>query len=238
MGYAGKLELKRKAQELRRKGLSYNAILLQVNVSKDTLSRWCKDISLTPEQNQQLLQNKALGQRKGSIIAAENKRNLRVENTKDIFSLAKKDLGFVTKRDKFIFGLALYAGEGSKTDGKAAFVNANPFYIRFMSGWFQEFCEIDIEDMRGSIWLHSGNNEKEAKEYWSQISGLPKEQFHKTYIAVNKLTSNKIRKNIHNYGVFSLKFYRSNSQRKIMGWISAFLGDKIANTQEIEFVPR
>lgn len=228
MGYAGKIEEKIKAQELRLQGYSYNEILLQVKVSKDTLSRWCKDIILTKQQESRLINNKLLGQRKGSIVAAENKRSKRINRTKEIFDQSRKEIGKLNKRDRFVFGVALYAGEGSKSDGKASFVNANPSYIRFMTNWFQEFCGIQIKKMRGSIWLHEANNEIEARLYWSKISGIPQSQFHKTYLVKDKKNSKKIRKNIHSYGIFSIKFYRSDTQRKIMGWISAFLNAKIA----------
>ena len=52
MGYFGKLDEKLKAQGLRRQGLSYKEILLQINVSKDTLSNWCRDIELTKKQKE------------------------------------------------------------------------------------------------------------------------------------------------------------------------------------------
>lgn len=103
-----------------------------------------------------------------------------------------------------------------------------------MAEWFREFCEVGKEEFRGSIWLHEGNNETNAKKYWSTISGIPISQLHKTYIVKPKKNSKKVRKNIHEHGVFTIKFYKSDTQRRIMGWISAFLGDKIANTQEIE----
>lgn len=234
MGYAGKYDDRVKAQELRKQGLSYNEILQQIKVSKDTLSRWCKDIILTNNQKERLLKNKSFGQKKGSQIAADNKRSRRVIHTSEIFEKSKKELGNLSKRDRFIFGMALYAGEGNKSDGKAAFVNANPHYIQFMKTWFQEFCKITDDEFRGSIWLHEGNNEIKAKEYWSKISGIPLLQLHKTYIVKRKENSRKIRKNIHENGVFTIKFYKSDTQRKIMGWISAFLGDKIASTQGIE----
>lgn len=238
MGYTGKLEEKLIAQDLRRKGLSYGEILRKVNVSKDTLSRWCKDILLTDEQKTRLIYNKSLGQKKGSLVAAENKRSLRIKKTTKIYEDSCKEIGKLNKRDRFIFGLALYAGEGNKSDGKPAFVNANPAYIKFIKEWFEEFCDVKTKDFRGSIWLHEGNNELQAKEYWSEISKIPTTQFHKTYVVKRKDNGRKIRKNIHEHGVFTIKFYKSDTHRRIMGWISAFLGDKIANTQEIESIPR
>ena len=213
---------------MRRNGLSYGEILLKVPVSKGTISDWCKDIVLSDEHNARLLAKKLLGQRKGSIVAAQNKRAKRINHTREIFNEAIKEIGILSVRDRFIFGIALYAGEGTKFDGKGGFVNSNPTYIRFMSSWFQEFCSISLKDMRCSIWLHEENIEAEAKKYWSEVSGVPLKQFHKTYFVKNKLHSQKVRKNVHTHGVVSIKFYKSNTQRKIMGWISAFLNAKIA----------
>lgn len=227
MGYAGKLSYKLQAQALRKEGLSYREILKTIPVSKDTISRWCRDILLTQKQKDRLLNNKIFGQKKGSLVAAENKRNKRIEKTNKIFILAKSDLGLVNKRDRFIAGIALYAGEGDKSDGKGAFTNSRPDYIKFMMGWFKEFCAIPKSSFRGAIWLHEGLNELDARKYWSNITGIPIDKFHKTYIVKNKPDSNKVRKNLHKNGVFSIRFSGSDQQRRILGWISALLGDKM-----------
>ncbi|MBI4226365.1 hypothetical protein HY612_04595 [Candidatus Roizmanbacteria bacterium] len=228
MGYFGKLEEKLKVQELRKKGLSYGEILQQVSISKDTLSRWCRDIVLTKDQKKRLVENKMYGQRKGSQIAAENKKRKRFLRTKEIFEKSKYELGKLNKRDRFIAGIAFYAGEGDKTDGKGGFANADPKIIKFMVKWFKEFCAIPLSKFRGAIWIHEGLNVEEAKKYWSILTKIPENQFHKTYVAKNKIKSRKIRKNIHQYGVFAIRFSDSNKQRRIIGWISALLGGKIS----------
>lgn len=227
MGFSGKLKKKLKAQELRRRGFSYREILLHVKVSKDTLSKWCKNIELTEDQKKRLLENKIFGQRKGSIIAADNKRKARVLRTQTIFKDALRDLGKLSRRDRFMTGIALYAGEGDKTDGKGGFANTDPLLIKFMIDWFREFCGISTSRFRGSIWLHEGLDEKRAKEYWSKLTGIPINQFYKTYIAISKINSKKIRKNIHEHGVFAIKFNDSDKQRRIIGWISALFDDRI-----------
>ena len=230
MGYFGKLDEKLRAEELRRKGLSYREILLHIHVSKDTLSRWFRDIELTEEQKQRLLKNKQFGQRKGSIIAAENKRARRSARIREIFQEAEKELGLLTKRDKFIAGMMLYAGEGEKGDrGSVGFANSDPKLIKFMMNWFREFCKIPWPKFRGAIWLHEGLDETKAKKYWSDLTGIPLAQFYKTYIAKDKKNSRKIRKNIHEFGVFSIRFGDVERHRKIMGWISAFMNDRISS---------
>ncbi len=232
MGYFGKIYLKFKAQNLRKKGFSYKEILREIPVSSDTISRWCKDISLTDNQKLRLINNKRFGQRKGSLVAAENKRNARIKRTLSIRKEAKKELGKLKERDKFITGVALYAAEGNKMDGKGGFTNTDPALIKFMTDWFTTFAEVPMNRLRGSIWLHEGLSEEKAKLFWSHITKIPLDQFRKTYIAKNKVDSKKVRKNIHQYGVFAVRFSNSDTHRKIMGWIYALFGDRI------DYIPR
>ena len=142
--------------------------------------------------------------------------------------LAKKDVGRIIIRDKFIAGVALYAAEGNKSDGKAGFSNADPKLIKFMTDWFMIFAKVPMKKMRWAIWLHEGLDEKEAKKFWSSLTEIPSNQFNKTYIAKVKDQSRKIRKNIHQFGVFAIRFSDSAIHRKIMGWIYAFFNDRIS----------
>lgn len=227
MGYFGKLEEKISAQKLRKKGYSYSEIQTKIHVSKDTLSRWCRDIQLTQDQLIRLINKKKNGQKKGSIVAAQNKRNSRIIKTKEIHEESAKQVGMFTIRDKFISGVSLYAGEGDKTDSQVGFSNTNPDLIEFMIWWFRRFCKISENKYRGSLWLHQGLDEEKAKIFWSKLTNIPLSQFNKTYIAQSKPHSNKIRKNIHQYGVFAIRFSNAVIHRRIMGWISALFHDKI-----------
>ncbi len=227
MGYAGKLEEKIIAQKLRKQGLSYGQILKKIKVSKDTLSRWCRDISLTEEQKQKLMKNKIYGQKKGSIIAAENKIKRRIREIERINKNASKEIGKLKGREDFLLGIALYAGEGIKSEGQGGFSNSNPYLIKFMMSWFRKYCKFPEKKYRGAIWLHEGLNKNKAILYWSKITKIPQNQFFKTYITKNKIDSKKISKNIHLFGVFSIRFSDTLVQRRILGWISAVFNDKI-----------
>lgn len=128
-------------------------------------------------------------------------------------------------------GIAFYAGEGDKSDGKGGFSNSDPKIVKFMMEWFMEFCDLAISKFRGAIWLHEGLDESKAKKFWSSLTGIPETQFHKTYIAKDKKDSRKVRKNLHEYGVFAIRFFDSDKQRKIIGWINAILDDKISDAR-------
>lgn len=227
MGFTDLYKEKLLAQKLRKKGYSYKEILRHMTVSKDTLSRWCRDIPLTLVQQKKLLEKKRLGQRKGSLIAAENKRRERLYRTKQLHNEAKRELGRLKDREKFIAGVALYAAEGDKTDGKGGFANSDPKLIKFMSEWLVKYAKISPARLRGAIWLHEGLDEMKAKKFWSSLTNIPLNQFHKTYIAKVKNDSKKIRKNLHEFGVFSIIFSDTEKHRKIMGWIYALFNVKI-----------
>lgn len=223
MGYYGRLDLKLKAQNLRRQGRSYNEIMQKMHLSKSTVSDWCKDIQLTDKQLYKLYENKKTGALKGSIVAARLKQKARKMQTEELFKKGKKEVGILNKRDRFIAGIALYAAEGTKVDKGCCFSNSDPALIKFMTDWFREFGGVPIAKFRGALWLHEGLNETEAKKFWSSVANIPVHQFYKSYIAINKKHSRKIRKNLHNYGVFSFYVSDVTLLRKVMGWIGGIL---------------
>ncbi|OGK36827.1 hypothetical protein A3F03_01230 [Candidatus Roizmanbacteria bacterium RIFCSPHIGHO2_12_FULL_41_11] len=229
MGYSGKLREKALAQKFRREGLSYKEILQKVRVSKDTICRWCRDIALSERQKRRLIGLKTYGQKKGSLIAAENKRRIRLEKIIYYQNKGKKEVGKLSERDQFVVGISLYAAEGKKSDRQIGFSNSDPRLIKFMRDWFIRYLDIPIRKMHGAIWLHKGLDEKNAKSYWSDLTQIPENQFHKTYVACLKKDSKKIRKNIHQYGIFSIRITDSDKHRRLMGWIFGLLGDKMSN---------
>lgn len=221
MGYSGKLEEKQIAIELRKKGLSYKQILQKVNVSKDSVSRWCRDIILTPEQMEELLHRKLKGSEKGRIIGAKKNQEKRTKEIETMLNEGINEIGELSKRDRFLIGIALYAGEGGKKN--LQFANSDPKIINFMMTWFREFCNVPENKFRGAIWIHDNLDANKAKEFWSNLTKIPHHQFYKTYIAENKVNSRKIRKNIHKFGVFSIQYSNTKAHRKILGWMSGVL---------------
>lgn len=223
MGYYGRLELKLKAQEMRKGGKSYNEIISSLNLPKTTVSDWCKDIQLTNPQLQKLYQSKKAGALKGSIIAANRKKANRLHETEFLYKQGVKEVGNLTKRERFVAGIAFYSAEGTKSDKCCAFANSDPAIIKLMVNWFQEFGNLRIEKFHAALWLHDELDEKKAKRYWSSLTGIPIEHFYKSYLVKDKKDSKKIRKNLHSYGVLTLYVSNVILIRKLMGWIGGIL---------------
>lgn len=227
MGYYGKYEEKLEAIKLRKQGWSYPKIQRKLLVSRSSVSLWCRDVALTPEQVFKLLENKLKGGDKGRIISAKKQQQKRIERTKKLFNLGKNKIGKLNKRERFIAGVALYAGDGVKGDKEFSFSNSNPVLIKFMVDWVREFFNFSKTRIKGSVWLHENLNENKAKKYWSKVASIPFNQFTKTYIAKNKPNSRKIRKNLHQFGVFGIKISDCDLQREILGLMAGVLGEGI-----------
>jgi len=224
MGFAGKWEEKLKAQELRRKGYSYNEILKDVPVSKSTISNWCKDIVLTPRQIKKLYQSQMSGQHRGSVTAARNKQERRFKEREKLRQQGIEDIGELNERERFLLGVALYAGDGGKYDDRnIGFSNSNPRLIEFMMRWLRKSCGVAEEKFRGAIWIHDNLDEGKAKRFWSDLTGIPIDQFHKSYIVKNKKNSKKIRKKKHENGVFSVRVSDTRLKRRLLGWLDGIL---------------
>lgn len=223
MGYAGKLKEKKLALELRRKGFSYSEIRERVPVSKDTLSRWCRDVILNPSQLEKLKKRRLKGGERGRIIGAKRQQAERLRRTRELLKEGKRNIGSLSKRDRFIAGAALYLGDGLKGSNEVGFSNSDPEVISFIMKWFREFCQIPEEKFRGQIWIHEDLDELKARKYWSRLTRVPMEQFRKSYIAKNKIKSKKIRKKRHEHGVVAIKVSSVTAQRKILGWMAGIL---------------
>ncbi len=223
MGYAGKLEEKEVAKSLRKKGYSYNQIKIATGLSKDTISRCCRDIILTVDQIKQLDLNRQKGQTLGSLKGAKSNQYKRIQSENILLKEGINQVGDLTKRDRFIAGITFYQGEGSKTNHAVEFTNSDPETIKFMVNWFEVFCGINKEDLKFSLWLHDDLSEINAKKYWEKYLGISELQFGQTYFAKNKPNSPKVRKNIHKFGIIKVRYYDSAKLRLILGWIKGVL---------------
>lgn len=223
MGYYGKIEVKLQAVKLRGEGKSYNEIIKILHLSKSTVSDWCKDVPLTSAQIEHLYRSKRSGALKGSYIAARNKINKRKKLTSLLFNTGKKEIGKLTKRERFIAGVAYYSSEGTKTDNGCALANSDPYIIKFMIRWFKEFAMVSNEKFRAGIWIHNTSDEKSAKLYWSSVTKIPENQFYKSYIVSRDKEKSVQRKKIHPYGICTIYVSDVTLGRRIKGWIGGIL---------------
>lgn len=218
-----KTALREKACQLRSKGYSYSEIVREVPVSKSSISLWCRDVPLSVKQKAHL--------KKLALEGAADTRNRWVEIRKiqkaevlqRISRQTAKDIGELSKRDRFIAGVMLYAGEGDRAQERVGMANTNPRILSFMLDWFCEFLELDRSRFVAHLYLHVGRSERKAKRFWTRALRVDQHQIKYVY----RPTPRKSRKgkNVHEFGVCSVRIHNKMAHRKITGWVQATLNN-------------
>ena len=213
-------EDKQRARELRTQGWSYNDILQEVSVSKSTLSLWLRDIPLTDEQIAALLSKQDAGREK-FIRSTTSRRN---DRWAEYHAEAEAEYAELSKAPAFMFGLALYIGEGSKTQPNSLrFANCDPRVIR---RGLQFFLKIGLlmPQIRCAVHLHPNLDVAEAEAYWQEATGLLPLQFYKTTVALSRAsTGNKT--NVQRYGTCHLVAHQTRTRQKLAKWMELALKD-------------
>jgi Helix-turn-helix domain len=212
MGYRGKLAEREQARRLRATGLPMAEIAARLGVSKSSISLWVRDVPFEPRPGP------ARGRRR-SPNALQQRKQAEIDR---LLAEGRDRVGRLSEREFLVAGVALYAGEGSKGDGRLRFANSDPRMIVFFCAWLRRFFEIDERRLRVHLYLHHGLDLAGSIAYWSALTSIPPAQFLKPYRAV---PDPSIRHAKHVHGCVSIGYSCSATHRSIMGLVAALLGD-------------
>lgn len=229
MGYRGKLKERHQARELRAKAWTLQEIADELGVSRSSVSVWVRDVEFEPKPRSS-----------GRSAKRQEEHPLhrrKIAEVRELLDAGRRRLTSVSDEEFLVAGLALYAGEGAKTDGTVAFANSDPRFIAFYMEWLRRFFDIDESRLRLRLYLHEELDIGKANAYWSTVTRIPMSQFMKPYRAVR--TSSKVRRTKHEFGCPRIDYSCSRTHRAIMGLVTALLEyvplpDGVALPEEFE----
>lgn len=207
--------LRTQAEKLRKRGLSYKEIRKETSVSKSTISKWCRDIILTKIQIERLgsLYDTQLRGAKANQRKSEQRRQ---ETRKQ----ALAEISTPTPESLKIAGAMLYWAEGNKQHGTAV-TNSDPAFIVFYVRWLQKILDIQPNCLKAHIHLHQGQLERKEKLFWSNLTGIPMNNFGKSFY---KPVGTGHRKNILYHGTIRISVRGAGVEllrHRILGWAEA-----------------
>lgn len=216
-----KFELKIKARELRRKGISVNKIAKKLKVSKGTASIWVRDIILSISQLEKLRQSEIRGSELGRLKSALMQKEKRLRKIEENKKLGIKELKNMTHREFFIAGLALYWGEGTKKGQEISFCNSDPKMITLFINWITRFYAVKKEEIYFRVAVNELHEKREQviREYWAKELNISLDQFRKT--TFKRVKNKKVYENFNDhYGTMLAKIRQpSRIYYKILGQI-------------------
>ena len=212
-----KAEARELVCRLRREGHSLNEILRQVPVSRSTASVWVRDIRLSPAQIERL-RERTNHRAAGREVFRQVMRAQREARWAQFHAAAEHEWESLRHDPQFMFGLALYIGEGSKSeDCCVSLTNCNAGVI---TKGIEFFVKLGVPSgkIKVALHLHPGLCEETARAYWQQTTGLPLTQFYRTVWAVSRASSGK-KGHIQPCGTCRIVAYSVRIRQKLEVWM-------------------
>lgn len=209
MGYRGKLVEQERARRLRATGMTLADIAAELGVSKSSVSLWVRDVEFEPRPRQR------------PMFRSPNRLHLaKLAEIDHCDAEGRAWIGALSEDAFLAAGTALYAGEGGKTSNKVTFANTDPAMIAFFCAWLRRFFDVGEQRIRVRVYLHDGLDLGAAEEFWSEVTGVPRAQFHRAHRPPAKAG---IRRTKHIHGCCYVTVSCSQTLRRIMGLVRALL---------------
>jgi hypothetical protein len=194
---------------MRAAGRTLLEIATALHVATSSVSLWVRDVPYTPTPR-----------RTGPNRRRQPLRERRLREIAEFDVIGRHMLGVLSEDAFLAAGAALYAGEGSKSDGYVTFANTDPAMISFFCRWRRRYFLIDGSRIRVRVYLHEGLDLDRAERYWSRVTAVPRCQFQ----AANVVPANaSIRNNRHEFGCCYVRYASSFLHRAVMGLVRALL---------------
>ena len=187
-----KINERHQARALRRQGLSFREIQAIVGVSKGTINLWLKEIELTGNQKQRLLDRAITGREKARMRGAWQNREKRRERIAAAFDQARTEFSQQIQNPLFTTGVVLYWAEGTKANPTFQFMNSDPTAIRTMIEWLTRCACIPRERIIASVQVHRVYADCGFVRFWETVTGLPPSQFRAPYFKPTPHTIRRI----------------------------------------------
>ncbi|CAN5699293.1 hypothetical protein BH11PAT2_BH11PAT2_05260 [soil metagenome] len=213
---------KSKAIQLRKQGLTYTEIAVQVPVSRATLSLWLRDVPV-PDSYAPKIQALKMKAVKAGWEARRNDRLARIESIK---LAAKSEVKVYSLDPLWLVGLTLYWAEGSKEKSWSkgvlvTFTNMDEKTISLFKKWCIQFLHTTEDDFAYSLYLHESRESDALQfvEWWGELLSVPTISI-PVYYKRTKITHVRHNDADGYRGVFRLQVKRSvDKNRKIAAWI-------------------
>jgi transposase len=220
MGYRGKIEQQNRARDLRAQGWTYKEICAELGVSKASVSAWVRDV----EPDRAAWQTRARANwEHGNHGPQKRRHRQQIEKQLEICRMKAQGIvriGQISEQELLVAGVALYAGEGSKTENSVRFANSDPRMQLFFVSWLRHFWAIDESRLRVHLYLHEGLDLDGAQRFWSELLDIPTSQMIKPYRAT---PDPSIRTSKHPMGCPGVYYSSVRVLRSILGLCDALL---------------
>ena len=176
--------IRKQVRKLRSRGKTYTEIqqFLDISMPKSTLSDWCRDVILPDWYTAKIkdLNRKSFTKAQAMArVSMKRKRELFLEKVRQEAKHVIKKLNLEAL--KIILAI-LYLGEGAKWKSHSGLLlgSSDPVVVLLYISLLEKCYKIRKDQMRCRISYRADQNIRKLEAYWSNITGILKENFYKT----------------------------------------------------------
>ncbi|MFB7186400.1 hypothetical protein ACFCZT_14040 [Streptomyces sp. NPDC056230] len=216
-------DLREKARELRRQGMTYDRIQVEPGCSKSSISLWMRDLP-RPERKRTREEASAIA-RRGREVALRRRDEERQEAKKR----AQSEIDPMSTNELFLLGVGLYWAEGSKskphrTQERVTFINSDPDMIKAFLAWLR-LLGVSNDQLRFHVHIHETADATSAERFWADLVGPGVGRFGKTSIKRHNPRTNRKNTGEGYQGCLTIRVNQSAAlYRRIEGWWCGIVG--------------
>jgi predicted transcriptional regulator len=206
---------RQEAREQRKDGFSVNEIARNIGVSKGSVSRWVRDITLTEEQKQRLRPN---------IIPAARANREKFEKMRREY----QEQGRIKARENnmlHVMGCMLFWAEGGKHKNYVKMANTDVSMLRLFVRFLRECFNVQNEEIAMSIQCYTDKDitVEQIENYWLDALGLERISIRKTLVDYDQRGKTSVRKK-HLHGTCEVVVHKTEIVQSIFGAIQEYGG--------------
>ncbi len=219
--------LKKRAEILRSKGRSFGEIAKELSVGKSTARFWTGKIKLKPKDKARLY-TKKIEILSSGLNSSKARRQREIDK---IVASAEKEIDDAIGDGAYkLIGAMLYWAEGNKTK-QFALTNSDPLLVKFFIDWASRVFAVSPKNFKAYLNIHSEQNDSQIKKFWAELTGIPIENFGKSFI---KPAGKNFKKNLLYYGTIKIRLIcGGDTLQRLFAWIRVFLREYV---REVDFI--
>ncbi len=130
------------------------------------------------------------------------------------------DLG---NRELFVAGVALYLGEGDKTNPSLIVTNSDAKVLNLWVRFLEQVCGVPSSRLRGHIDYYEDLDYQSVLAFWSEELGIPPENFERPTLKRGRVSSGQSDGRRNPYGTAHVKFHDAKLKTQMLMWMDELL---------------
>ena len=133
----------------------------------------------------------------------------------------------LSDRELFVAGVALYLGEGDKTNPSLVLTNSDVRVLLLWLRFLANVCHVPAARLKAHIDYHEDLAYPALLEFWSNELGIPPGNFERPTLKKARMASGSRRGRRAQHGTVHVRFHDSKLKALMMSWMDALLQEKL-----------